>query len=34
MVAGDGNLIGCLAKARARVSQACNSILDDALMRP
>jgi hypothetical protein len=34
MVAGDGNLIGCLAKARARVSPACNSTLDEALMRP
>ena len=34
MVAGDGNLIGCLAKARARVSQACNAVLDEALMRP
>lgn len=34
MVAGDGNLIGCLAKARARVSHACNAVLDEALMRP
>jgi hypothetical protein len=34
MVAGDGNLIGCLAKARARVSRACNAVLDEALMRP
>ena len=34
MVAGDGNLIGCLAKARARVSPACNAVLDEALIRP
>jgi hypothetical protein len=34
MVAGDGNLTDCLAKARARVSRACNAVLDEALMRP
>ena len=34
MVPGDGNLIGCLAKARSRVSHACNAVLDEALMRP
>lgn len=34
MVAGNGNLIGCLARARARVSPACNAVLDEALIRP
>jgi len=34
MIVGDGNLIGCLARARARVSHACNAVLDEALMRP
>jgi len=34
MLAGDGNLIGCLAKARNSVSPACNATLDEALMRP
>jgi hypothetical protein len=34
MVAGEGRLTDCLAKARARVSHACNAVLDEALMRP
>lgn len=34
VIAGDGNLIGCLAKARASVSPACNATLDTALFRP
>jgi superfamily II DNA/RNA helicase len=34
VVAGDGNLTDCLARARARVSRACNAVLDEALMRP
>jgi hypothetical protein len=34
MLIGDGNVIGCLAKARHRVAPACNAILDEALIRP
>ena len=34
MTAGDGHLTDCLARARARVSHACNAVLDEALMRP
>ena len=34
IVAGDGNLVDCLARTRARVSRACNAVLDEALMRP
>lgn len=34
VIAGDGNLIGCLARARAKVSPACNATLDEALLRP
>jgi len=34
MVPGGGNLTDCLAKARTRVSRACNAVLDEALMRP
>jgi hypothetical protein len=33
-VAGGGNLVDCLVKARARVSRACIAILDEALLRP
>jgi len=34
MVPGGGNLTDCLAKARARVSRACNAVLDEALLPP
>jgi Cysteine rich repeat len=34
MVTGGGNVVDCLAKARARVSRSCNAVLDEALMRP
>src|SRR4051812_7061106 len=34
VVAGDGNLLGCLAQARRSVSAACNATLDAAFMRP
>lgn len=31
---GEGNIVDCLARTRARVSRACNAVLDEALMRP
>jgi len=34
VVAGDGNLVGCLAKARTAVSKECNATLDAAFLRP
>jgi hypothetical protein len=34
MVAGNGNLVGCLATARASVSATCNATLDAAFLRP
>ena len=34
MVTGGGNVVDCLARARGRVSRACNAVLDEALMRP
>jgi len=34
VVAGNGNLIGCLAQAKGSVSAQCNSMLDTAYLRP
>ena len=34
MIAGDGNLIGCLSQARQSVSSQCNATLDAAFLRP
>jgi hypothetical protein len=34
VVAGDGNLIGCLTQARKVVSSQCNATLDAAFLRP
>ena len=34
VVTGGGNVADCLARARGRVSRACNTVLDEALMRP
>jgi hypothetical protein len=33
VVPGGGNLVDCLARARGRVSRACNAVLDEALVR-
>jgi hypothetical protein len=34
VVAGDGNLIGCLTAARQNVSRQCNATMDSAFLRP
>jgi len=34
VVAGNGNLVGCLAQARRSVSAQCNATLDAAFLRP
>jgi hypothetical protein len=34
VMAGNGNLIGCLSQARASVSAQCNAMLDTAFLRP
>ena len=34
VMAGNGNLIGCLSQAKASVSAQCNAMLDTAFLRP